>query len=181
MKQVIRIIGGQYRGKKLPVPDVEGLRPTPDRIRETLFNWLMNDILDARCLDAYAGTGALGLEAFSRGASKVTFIEYSPIAHANLSRIITHFGTPKLNLIKADTQHYLQNTTEQFDLIFLDPPFAQNLIPQCLNELAQNSCLKTGGLVYLESANEIEIDEGQWEKLKLKQAGSVVYGLFKKL
>ena len=75
MKQVIRIIGGQYRGKKLQFPDMDDLRPTPDRVRETLFNWLMNDIKEARCLDAFAGSGALGLEAFSRGALRVVFIE----------------------------------------------------------------------------------------------------------
>lgn len=87
MKQVVRIIGGLYRGKKLHFPDVEGLRPTPDRVRETLFNWLMHDIREARCLDAFAGSGALGLEAFSRGAARVVFLEQSPKAYAHLQKI----------------------------------------------------------------------------------------------
>ena len=100
MKQEIRIIGGQYRGKKLQFPNVEGLRPTPDRVRETLFNWLMHDIRDARCLDAFAGSGALGLEAFSRGASQVVFIEQAPLAQANLQKIIQAFNSPILKLLK---------------------------------------------------------------------------------
>lgn len=181
MKQVIRIIGGLYRGKKLHVPDVEGLRPTPDRVRETLFNWLMHEIKEARCLDAFAGSGALGLEAFSRGAAKVVFVEQSPIANANLSKIITQFSNSKLQLIKTDARLYLQQSPEQFDIIFLDPPFAQNYIPQCLNDLAQNSILVKGGLVYLESPTIIEINEKQWREIKLKRAGQVVYGLFQKL
>lgn len=181
MKQIIRIIGGLYRGKKLHFPEVEGLRPTPDRVRETLFNWLMNDIKEARCLDAFAGSGALGLEAFSRGASKVVFIEQSSQAHANLKKIITQFNSPNLKLIKADTKLYLQQSAEQFDIIFLDPPFAQNYIPQCLNDIVQNKLLPQGGLVYLESPIAIEIDPKQWQQIKLKQAGQVIYGLFKKL
>ncbi|HAU1138500.1 TPA: 16S rRNA (guanine(966)-N(2))-methyltransferase RsmD, partial [Legionella pneumophila] len=100
MKQVIRIIGGLYRGKKIHFPDVDGLRPTPDRVRETLFNWLMNDIRNARCLDAFAGSGALGFEAYSRGASHVVFIEQSPKAHASLQNTIRQFDTPNLHLIK---------------------------------------------------------------------------------
>lgn len=181
MKQVIRIIGGLYRGKKLHFPDVEGLRPTPDRVRETLFNWLMHDIKEARCLDAFSGSGALGLEAFSRGASKVVLIEQSPIAYANLQKNITQFNSSKLQLIKADARPYLQQSTEQFDIIFLDPPFAQNYIPQCLDDLAQHSVLVQGGLVYLESPTAIEINEKHWQQIKLKRAGQVVYGLLKKL
>lgn len=181
MKQVIRIIGGQYRGKKLHFPEIDGLRPTPDRVRETLFNWLMNDVRDARCLDAFAGSGALGLEAFSRGASQVVFIEQSPQAHANLQKILTQFNSPKLKIIKTDTLNYLQHSSEQFDLIFLDPPFAQNYIPDCLNYIVQNKLMATGGLVYIESPTVITPDEQLWQPIKLKQAGHVIYGLLEKL
>lgn len=181
MKQIIRIIGGLYRGKKLQFPEVEGLRPTPDRVRETLFNWLMHDIHGARCLDAFAGSGALGLEAFSRGAAQVVFIEQSPEAHSNLNKIINQFNSPGLTVVKADSHSYLQQSTEPFDLIFLDPPFGQNYIPGCLELIIHNHRLKTGGLLYLESAQMPEIDESQWQQLKLKQAGQVCYGLFKKL
>lgn len=181
MKQIVRIIGGLYRGKKLHFPEVDDLRPTPDRVRETLFNWLMNDIRGARCLDAFAGSGALGLEAFSRGAASVVFIEQSPVAHANLKKIIAQFNQPSLTLIKTDTTLYLQQRAEQFDIIFLDPPFTQNLIPQCLHEITEKKLLAKGGLVYLESSTAITVDTAHWQQLKLKQAGQVNYGLFEKL
>lgn len=181
MKQVIRIIGGTYRGKKLHFPEVEGLRPTPDRIRETVFNWLMHDIRDARCLDAFAGSGALGFEAFSRGASSVVFIEQAPPAQAQLQKTIVEFNSPKLKLVKTDARLYFKQTGEEFDLIFLDPPYALNYLPECLADLAASSVLMTGGLVYIESAKPLEIDHNKWQILKLKQAGQVCYGLIKKL
>ena len=181
MRQTIRIIGGLYRGKKLQFPEVEGLRPTPDRVRETLFNWLMNDIRQAHCLDAFAGSGALGLEAFSRGAGEVVFIEHSLAAHANLKKIIAQFNSPNLKLIKSDTLNYLQNSTKQFDIIFLDPPFAQNMIPQCLNVIAEKNLIRSGGLVYLEAPNELNLEPTHWQQIKFKKSGQVFYGLFKKL
>lgn len=179
MKQVIRIIGGLYRGKKLHVPLVDGLRPTPDRVRETLFNWLMHSIRNARCLDAFAGTGALGLEAFSRGASRVVFLEQSPQAFTHLKQVISQWDSPKLQLIKTDTLVYLQQQTEPFDLIFLDPPFAQDLITPCLNYILQNKLLTPGGLVYLESPKPIALEPLHWQEIKAKQAGQVYFGLFK--
>lgn len=181
MKQIIRIIGGQYRGKKLHFPDVEGLRPTPDRVRETLFNWLMHDIREARCLDAFSGSGALGLEAFSRGAARVVLLEQSPKACANLKKIISEFNSPKLKLLQTDALLYLQQHQEEFDIIFLDPPFAQNYLPQCMAYITQNQMMKRGGLVYLESSDEIHLDEHYWRPVKLKRAGQVNYGLFEKL
>lgn len=181
MKQIIRIIGGSYRGKKIHFPEVDGLRPTPNRVKETLFNWLMNDIRDARCLDAFAGSGALGLEAFSRGAGQVVFIEHSPEAHKNLKKVISPFNSAKLSLIQADTRLYLQKNKEPFDIIFLDPPFTQNYIPECLDSILKNNGLKQGGLVYIETSTELELDPGLWHQKKLKQAGQVIYGLFEKL
>ncbi|MBI2786771.1 MAG: 16S rRNA (guanine(966)-N(2))-methyltransferase RsmD [Legionella longbeachae] len=180
MKQVVRIIGGLYRGKKLHFPDVEGLRPTPDRVRETLFNWLMHNIRETNCLDAFAGSGALGLEAFSRGAAQVFFLEQSPQAYANLHKTISTFNSSKLKLLKTDALEYLEHSKENFDIIFLDPPFAQNFLPQCMSYLAQSPVLKSGGLVYLESATAIHLDEHHWRQIKLKQAGQVLYGLFEK-
>lgn len=181
MKQIIRIIGGLYRGKKLHFPDIEGLRPTPDRVRETLFNWLMHDIKEARCLDAFAGSGALGLEAFSRGAARVVLVEQSPEAHINLQKIITQFNSTVLKLVKGNTLSYLEQCQEQFDIIFLDPPFAKDYIPECLAKIEQHNLLPQGGLVYIESAQITEVDGMHWQQIKLKQAGQVVYGLFKKL
>ncbi|KTD14643.1 methyltransferase [Legionella gratiana] len=181
MKQSVRIIGGLYRGKKLHVPNEEGLRPTPDRVRETLFNWLMHDIREARCLDAFAGSGALGLEAFSRGAARVVFLEQSPKVCANLQKIINAFNNSKLKLLKTDALCYLKQSQEEFDLIFLDPPFAKNYLPQCLAEITQSQIIKVGGLVYLESAGTIHLDEHHWRQVKIKKAGQVTYGLFEKL
>ncbi|KTC82158.1 methyltransferase [Legionella cherrii] len=181
MKQVVRIIGGLYRGKKIHFPDIEGLRPTPDRVRETLFNWLMHDIREAHCLDAFAGSGALGLEAFSRGAAHIVFLEQSPKAHANLQKIMTTFNDPKLKLLQTDAVQYLQHSKEEFDIIFLDPPFAQTYLPQCISSIAQSNVLKPGGLVYVESPAVIHMDEKKWKQIKLKQAGQVVYALFEKL
>jgi 16S rRNA (guanine966-N2)-methyltransferase len=180
MKQMIRIIGGLYRGKKIPFPVVEGLRPTPDRVKETLFNWLMHDINGARCLDAFAGSGSLGLEAFSRGASRVVFVEQAPAAYNNLKKITAQFNSERLKLVKSDTRDYLQQSREQFDLIFLDPPFAQNFIPECLTHIIQNNLLVPGGLIYIEAPTAIDINTEEWKLIKTKQSGQVIYNLFEK-
>ena len=180
MKQTIRIIGGLYRGKKLHFPDQEGLRPTPDRVRETLFNWLMADIRGARCLDAYAGSGALGFEAYSRGASKIVLVEQALAAYQNLKKIAITFASPSLSVINADATEFMHKCKEQFDIIFLDPPFASNQIPSCLTLLAQSSVLVAGGLVYIESATEPMLAPEIWEQVKAKRAGQVYYGLYKK-
>lgn len=181
MKQSIQIIGGIYRGKKISFPDSIDLRPTPNRIRETLFNWLMQDIRGACCLDAFAGSGALGFEAFSRGASHVTFVEQTPLVQTHLQHLINQFASPKLNLVKNDALMYLKNTKEQYNIIFLDPPFSQNLIPQCLQAIKDNKVLQPDGLVYIESAEAITIDQNQWQQLKLKRAGQVAYSLLRNI
>ncbi len=180
MKQTIRIIGGLFRGKKLHFPEVEGLRPTPDRVRETLFNWLMHAIHDARCLDAFAGSGALGFEAYSRGASQVVLVEQSAAAYASLKKNASAFDSPKIMTVNGDACDYLQRSTGQFDIIFLDPPFADNKIPLCMSLLAQSNLLVDGGLLYLESAEEIILAPEIWQKIKLKHAGQVTYGLYRK-
>lgn len=179
-EQTIRIIGGQFKGKKLHFPAVEGLRPTPDRVRETLFNWLMNDIHGARCLDAFAGSGALGFEAFSRGGSYVMLLEQDSKAYANLQRVVSSFNVPKLKVKKTDTCEYLKQTTERFNIIFLDPPFAKNYLPQCLDIIANSNLLMDKGLLYLESPHEVLVDPCVWKKIKLKRAGQIVYGLYEK-
>lgn len=181
MNQSIRIIGGQYRGKKLTFPAIEGLRPTPDRVRETLFNWLMSSIHDARCLDAFAGSGGLGFEAFSRGASKVVLVEQAPLAYKNLQKIALSFNSSKLSVISKDAWVYMQQTKEQFDLIFLDPPFTQNHLPDCITILESTPLLAPNGLLYIESPVEIVLNTEIWEQVRLKKAGQVVYGLYRKI
>lgn len=181
MNQTIRIIGGKFRGKKLQFPDSEGLRPTPDRVRETLFNWLMHDIREAHCLDAFAGSGALGFEAHSRGAAKVVLLEENPLVFNSLIKVASAFNTPHLTVKKMDALKFLQQSNEQFDIVFLDPPFAKNYLPLCLQTLANSTLLKLGGLLYIESPNEIEVDLKTWEQIKLKHAGQIVYSLYRKL
>lgn len=181
MNQTIRIIGGQFRGKKLHFPAVQGLRPTPDRVRETLFNWLMNDIREARCLDLFAGSGALGFEAYSRGAANIVLIEQDPIVFTNLINVASSFKSANLRVIKIDAYKFLQETRGHFDIVFLDPPFTKNLLPLYLKILATSTLLKVGGLIYIEAPQQTEIDPLVWEELKLKQAGQVFYGLYKKL
>lgn len=180
MKQTIRIIGGKYRGKKISFPVVDGLRPTPDRVRETLFNWLMREIHNARCLDAFAGSGALGLEALSRGASQVVLVEQAPIAYRNLQQIVTQFHSPAISLYHADILKLIPTLPSCFDIIFLDPPFSQEIIPTVVTSITQHNLLKLGGLLYLESEKAIELSPDIWQQIKLKQAGQVVYGLYQK-
>ncbi|MFY7698563.1 MAG: 16S rRNA (guanine(966)-N(2))-methyltransferase RsmD [Legionella sp.] len=180
MKQSIRIIGGMHRGKKLYFSPVDGLRPTPDRVRETLFNWLMADIREARCLDAYAGSGALGFEAYSRGASRVVLVEHATIQYHNLNQIAAMLATNQLNVIKANANQFMLTCKEQFDIIFLDPPFASNQLDASLTILTESAILIAGGLVYVESSKKPTMPSANWEELKSKRAGQVYYGLYRK-
>ncbi len=169
----IRIIGGQWRGRKLPVANEEGLRPTGDRLRETLFSWLSPYLHGARCLDAFAGTGALGFEALSRGAASAHFIELHRGTSAQTSSNIT--------LLKANAR--VENTAfdlwrpdheQQFDLVFIDPPFAQNLWQKSLDHLQACHCLAKGAVVYLEAPTDTIITAPQeWALLKDKTMGQV--------
>ena len=180
MRQYIRIIGGLHRGKKLSFPDALDLRPTPDRARETLFNWLMHDIRDAHCLDAFAGSGSLGFEAYSRGASQVLMLEVDPKIYANLQYWSNYFGTNALRSIQQDAGKYLLDTADQFDVIFLDPPFNQPHLLECLSTIQQRPVLKTGGWLYLETPNEINLPEDCFEKIKQKRYGQVLATLYRK-
>lgn len=180
MKQGIRIIGGRFRGKKLPVPTLSGLRPTPARVRETLFNWLMPVIQEAACLDAFAGSGALGFEAFSRGASRVVLIDDALVAFTQLTKLASDFQSTNITVLHQHALNYLQQTSTQFDIVFLDPPFATDYLAPCLHQLATTPALKGGGLVYIESPHLIEPNVDHWERLKQKRAGDVFYALYKK-
>lgn len=180
MKSCVRIIGGLYRGKKIPFPELDGLRPTPDRIKETLFNWLMNDIRGARCLDAFAGSGALGFEALSRGAAFVTMCELSPVACNTLKCTAQTFNRPELIILNSDARHCLKNSKEPWDIIFLDPPFKENYLAEFLSIITTENCLSKDGLLYIESPTEILLDETRWHRRKFKKAGQVFYALFQK-
>jgi len=180
----VRIIGGKYRGKKLRFLEVEGLRPTPDRVRETLFNWLMHDIREARCLDAFAGSGALGMEAYSRGASQVLFVEAERRVFDQLQTVVAEFQAPQLTVMRASVIDYLKakNTHLQrpFDIVFVDPPFAHPQLFDCITLLAQSPLLVDQGLLYVEAPHDLHLDPECWEPLKMKHAGQVCYGLYRK-
>jgi len=184
LKQSIQIIAGKYRGKKLSFPPIANLRPTTNRIKETLFNWLMHDIHDANCLDAFAGSGSLGFEAFSRGASYVTFIEKDKLAFQNLIKISASFDTSILRVIHDETLKYLQLSLSKnitpFDIIFFDPPFSNSFPYDCLNILANDKVTNPNALLYVEYNENITLDPETWTKLKQKQAGQVIYTLYRK-
>ncbi|MDF1827875.1 MAG: 16S rRNA (guanine(966)-N(2))-methyltransferase RsmD [Legionellaceae bacterium] len=183
MKQEVRIIGGHHRGKKITFPDALGLRPTPSRIRETLFNWLMHTVRGARCLDAFAGSGALGFEAWSRGASSVTLLEQSRTTSQHLKKQAMAFDANILQVIHTDAISYLKNQApnSSFDLVFLDPPFGKpQLLLDSITCLEQSSALRLGGLLYTESSEALTLNPALWETLKFKKAGTVIYGLHQK-
>ncbi|WP_026958380.1 16S rRNA (guanine(966)-N(2))-methyltransferase RsmD [Aliagarivorans taiwanensis] len=179
----IRIIAGQWRGRKLKVLDGEGLRPTTDRVKETLFNWLAMDIRGARCLDAFAGSGGLGFEALSRYAEHVTLVERDQRAAQQLkdNLALLQVDATQAKLEVADTLQLLRKEPEHaYDVVFIDPPFHQQLVQQCIDLLVANNWLADDALVYLEqesSAAEPNLPSG-WEKIKSKQAGQVSYNLY---
>lgn len=177
----IRIIGGTWRGRKLAVPSAEGLRPTPDRVRETLFNWLAPHLPGARCLDLFAGTGALCLEALSRGAGEVVMVERDASAAANLRSSLAVLGAAHATVIQTDATEYLSRAVEPFDIVFVDPPFASDLIQRCAALIAERGWLRPGGLVYVEAPARLEplpVPEG-WLPLRSKRAGEVGYHLLR--
>lgn len=176
----IRIIGGLFKGKHLPVLEHPSLRPTPNRIRETLFNWLMHDIQNAYCLDAFAGSGALGCEALSRGANSVVLLEKDLRLYVHLKKTLTSLEKKGLTLIHTDAIHYLETTSNQFDIVFLDPPFQSSLLPDCIHQLTTRPVLKPQGLLYVESAESLLLDEIRWQEIHYKKTGKVYYGLFQK-
>jgi 16S rRNA (guanine966-N2)-methyltransferase len=177
--RTLRIIGGAWRGRKIHFPPVEAIRPTPDRVRETLFNWLQQDIAGARCLDLYAGSGALGLEALSRGASRVVFVDVEPAVTLHLSQALEGLGCDRGQVIRADAARFLAGAPETFDIVFLDPPYADRALLDVSRCLDERGWLRPGGLAYLEdpaSAGEPELPAG-WTLLRSKRAGEVGYHL----
>ncbi len=176
----VRIIGGQWRGRKLSFPDGEGLRPTMDRVRETLFNWLQRDIADARCLDLFSGSGALGFEALSRFAAEVVMLDKNPQAikmiRNNLSLLNAHNAQP----LQIDARAYLQQANiGQFDIVFLDPPFYQQLVGLFCQLLDQSACLSEQAIIYIEMEKNIPLPElpEPWRVEKNKTAGQLAYYL----
>lgn len=179
----LRIIAGEWRSRRLPVPDAPGLRPTPDRVRETLFNWLAAMLPGARCLDLFAGSGALGLEALSRGAGHCLFVESSRSVAAQLSRNIEVLGaTDRARVHCGDALALLAGPPDRpYDLVFLDPPFNQQWVIRCLPALVEHGWLGERAWVYLETGvNEPATAlPAEWQLHREKVAGQVSYRLFR--
>ena len=181
----IRIISGQFRGRKLPVLSHDGLRPTTDRSKETLFNWLMKDIRDAHCLDMFAGSGSLGFEAISRGAAHVTFCEMFAPAVAQLNSNASQLQiNDQVNIIGADAcnSKAIARTTP-FDVVFIDPPFHQGLVEKALTNLIQLQLITTKTLLYIEhesTLQSVQLAPASYHLKTLKQqrTGGFAYGLF---
>ena len=180
-RNTVRIIGGMWRGRKITFPTLPGLRPTPDRVRETLFNWLQHSLSETRCLDLFAGSGALGLEALSRGAQEVVFVEQAPGAVNALIEQIKRLDAQLLSqVVHSSAKRYLSATPPSpFDVVFLDPPFETVALDEYLPLLSAKPFLKEGSLIYLESPKTKGIPRlpAQWQLLKSKSAGEVGYYL----
>ena len=176
----LRIVAGNWRSRLLEIADVDGLRPTSERIRETLFNWLAPRIAGARCLDLFAGTGALGLEALSRGAAEAVFVEKSAIAVASLKNNIVTLGASAAIVHNSDANAFLLTEDGgKFDIVFLDPPFAADMLGDLCRLLDEASVLARGAQIYIEedrSRPKVNLPEG-WQVTRSKQAGNVRYSL----
>ncbi|MEQ1517357.1 MAG: 16S rRNA (guanine(966)-N(2))-methyltransferase RsmD [Usitatibacteraceae bacterium] len=172
----VRIIGGTWRSRVIEFPDVEGLRPTANRVRETLFNWLGQTLHDKRCLDLFAGSGALGFEAASRGASESVMLEVNAAAIAALKANQQKLDASTCRIVPMDALKFIESGREKFDIIFIDPPFTSGLMATLLARLQKN--LLDGGLLYAEWGAPIadvlaEIANPQWEIVKQGRAGAV--------
>ncbi|MBX4180772.1 16S rRNA (guanine(966)-N(2))-methyltransferase RsmD [Sodalis sp. CWE] len=179
----IRIIGGKWRGRKLVVLKNPGLRPTSSRMRETLFNWLQPVIKEAQCLDCFAGTGALGFEALSRGVSNVTLLEINRLASKQLIQSASKLQTKKAKIITTNSLHWLARNGSSFNIVFIDPPFYHNeLITVTINALNQYQRLKRNAWIYIETeatnqeANKIV--PSHWKKHREKNTSQVSYRLY---
>ncbi len=176
----LRIVAGKWRSRLLLIADVPGLRPTSERIRETLFNWLMPRLAGARCLDLFAGTGALGLEALSRGAAETVFVEKSSHAVQTLRDNVVALQSTAATVHHADAMEFLKTAGDgKFDIVFLDPPFAADMLGDLCRLLATSPILARGAWIYLEEDRakpEVSLPEG-WQVIKTKSAGNVRFSL----
>jgi 16S rRNA (guanine966-N2)-methyltransferase len=176
---VLRIIGGTWRGRRLRFPPQAEIRPTPDRVRETLFNWLGSRVPGSHCLDLFAGSGALGLEALSRGAAQVTFVEKDVVAVRELRARLAEWRATGAQVERSDALHFLGNAAQTFDIVFLDPPFASTLLEQSCRLLEERHWLGANALIYVETDAHTGLPPlpDTWTVTRAKQAGAVGYHL----
>ena len=171
----VRIIGGAWRSRLVRFPGTPGLRPTPDRVRETLFNWLGQRLDGLACLDLVAGSGALGFEALSRGAARVVMVEQDRATVDALKAAVTELGATSAQVVASDALAWLARGTDRFDIAFIDPPYASGLAGQALAKLGPR--LNDGARVYVESAKPLPV-EGPWTLLREGRAGAVRFALY---
>ncbi|MGL6262063.1 16S rRNA (guanine(966)-N(2))-methyltransferase RsmD [Vibrio sp. WXL210] len=178
----IRIISGLWRGRKLPVHDAEGLRPTTDRVKETVFNWLAQDIPHAKCLDVFAGSGGLGFEAASRQAERVTMLELNSKAFQQLKTNVATLKADNIEVIQGDALAYLKRPGTPHDVVFIDPPFHQGLVDECLSLLESNGWLSNDAMIYLETEKSLNVANtpASWSLHREKQAGQVAFKLYQR-
>ena len=181
----LRIIAGNWRGRKLPFPDRESLRPTPDRVRETLFNWLQSLVPGSRCLDLFAGSGALGFEAASRGAMLVVMLERDEQAVSALRQNVKLLEAQQVEVVADEVTAYLQRQRQAenvsvFDIVFIDPPYRLGLVPSCCQLLESQHWLAEGAKIYIEcdAGEQLEGLPESWQCMKNKKAGQVGYYLY---
>jgi 16S rRNA (guanine966-N2)-methyltransferase len=179
MINTLRIIGGEWRGRRIRFPGKGGIRPTPDRVRETLFNWLAAAVPGSLCLDLFAGSGALGLEALSRGARAVTFVEQDRENAARLSETVKLLAPGRARVVQADALAWLSGTPEAHDIAFLDPPFDAGLMAESLRLLDEGGWLQPAAFVYLEmpAAEGKPAMPAHWTLHRSGRAGAVGYHL----
>ena len=182
MKNKLRIIAGEWRSRQILFENSEGLRPTPARVRETVFNWLHNDLIACNCLDLYAGSGALGFEAASRGAKSVVMVENNTQACRMIKENAVKLSASQIRIIQSDVFKFLAGDAKPFNLVFLDPPFSQNKAQQTCHWLEDKGWLAIGAKIYVEVESKLVLDKtpNNWELLRSKQAGDVGYHLFER-
>lgn len=175
----VRIIGGAWRSRRIRFPDVTGLRPTPDRVRETLFNWLQGEIGGARCLDLYAGSGALGFEAASRGASRVVAVDSHPKVCDALRQNCAALDARQVEIVQSEVGRFLSGSGSAFEIVFMDPPFRRGFLTRTCELLGSRGWLAERAWVYLEAEAELALDglPSDWSVVRSKQAGEVGYHL----
>ncbi len=175
----VRVIAGQWRGRKIAFTEVEGLRPTSDRIRETLFNWLQEVVGQSRCLDLFAGSGALGFEAASRGAELVTLVEANREVAKQLETTSHKLSADSCQIHNRSAIDYLDGTTQKYDIVFVDPPYKAGMWSQVAEKMVEKAILSDNAHIYLEYPSHINLPvlPAQWRIVKDKKAGAVRYCL----
>lgn len=176
----VRILGGKFKGKLLPVLDVECLRPTPSRVRETIFSWIKDSLGNAKVLDLFAGSGALGLEAYSRGAKDVTLVELDKDNSSNLRVIAKSMSYDEIHVINDDALHFLDNVSSTFNIVFIDPPYKLDIYEKVLEKLLDKNLIDDDSLIYVEMRNGSNKIVPGYEIIREENSGQSKYSLWTK-